>query len=787
MALEPYADSLPQLTFFLTDKLTTTISSDDRNTLASFIGIFSKVNNFYTSHSGHIHPAVERAYQHLIYMLSRALDHHFPLAVRVHGDWYLPECTDSSHQKHLLRAGDSDILLQPTFWVSEEQFAELQAQVYSTSSASASRRCEAAKPTSSKPNKSAPSAPTKPRVSTTRPALKAPDAPSKTAGAASRPDPSPAASPPPGSPSAAAPKGKAHQVSPIVASSTAVAARPGQIMSSRPPPKAPLPHRNPPRVSHRESSAHPSKKHAVKADSESETVPDNPATSGTEEPSEASEEEPSPKNTDDRDYIDHPDSSMCAAPANRVLIADSDVEMKTAAPSKKKKALSASATAEKHSAHLATQGGAPYDSLDRQKAGLTMSIIEGMQAPGHCFNCTLVFQKTPFRSCVCEFNGWGMPCTRCHSHGHPGCTFALPIPGLVETITSLQGWCQVQPNLLPEILDDAQQAGLEALHLQNLALAKGRRAALLMQRACTVAAHQKRTLSLRILELQSPDFLASLNWLLDLSPEILDTYLPCTKGIESHNAMFGELLLTDANLPSSSLIPLPQQEIRIRVPPPRPIPSWAIPSTSTAPPLVFQPTTRTVSIIRADASGEFSLHPATFPSWGSERAPVSTASREPPRISRCDSVFLEAPHVASTTEDSPVIVVDPHQSPAPVGNFAPSKDTAHDGDVSMGDTLLVDNSLADTLMADSTTAPTVVDTPAPVVQSAPSDPVDSGKSTTTAAADLFDPEVVVTTAANVSVVYDLTNPDVVIPSPTPKLCDIDLDAQLSSDKDADHI
>ncbi|KJA14668.1 hypothetical protein HYPSUDRAFT_208500 [Hypholoma sublateritium FD-334 SS-4] len=115
MALEPYANSLPQLTLLLTNKLMTMISSDDRDTLASFVGIFSKVNNFYTSHSGHIHPAVERAYQRLIYMLSRALDRHFPSAVRVHGDWYLPKHTDSSHQKRLLRAGDSDILLQPTF------------------------------------------------------------------------------------------------------------------------------------------------------------------------------------------------------------------------------------------------------------------------------------------------------------------------------------------------------------------------------------------------------------------------------------------------------------------------------------------------------------------------------------------------------------------------------------------------------------------------------------------------------------------------------------------------
>ncbi|KJA13260.1 hypothetical protein HYPSUDRAFT_209692 [Hypholoma sublateritium FD-334 SS-4] len=367
MALEPYADSLPRLTLLLTDKLTTMISSDDRDALASFIGIFSK--NFYTSHSGHIHPAVERAYQRLIYTLSRALNRHFPSAVRVHGDWYLPERTDS-----------------PTFQVSEERFAELQAQVYSTSSASASRQREAAKPTSSKPNKSAPSAPTKPRVSTARPASKAPDAPSKTTGATSRPDPSPAGThsskpapssvpvstrkrpaaspPPPGSPSPAAPKGKMRQASPVVASSTSVAARPGRIMSSRPPPKAPLPCRNPPRVSHRESSARPSKKRAIKADSESETVPDDPAASDAEDPSEASEEEPSPKNTDDRDYVDHPDSSMRSAPADRVLVADSDVEMKTAAPSKKKKALSASATAEKRSAHLATQGGAPYDSLD---------------------------------------------------------------------------------------------------------------------------------------------------------------------------------------------------------------------------------------------------------------------------------------------------------------------------------------------------------------------------------------------------------------------------------------
>ncbi|KJA12645.1 hypothetical protein HYPSUDRAFT_210279 [Hypholoma sublateritium FD-334 SS-4] len=280
-----------------------------------------------------------------------------------------------------------------------------------------------------------------------------------------------------------------------------------------------------------------------------------------------------------------------------------------------------------------------------------MSIIEGMQAPGRCFNCTLVFQKAPFGSCICEFNGWGMPCTRCRSHGRPVCTFALPIPGLVDTIASLQGWCQVQPNLLPEILDDVQQAGLEALHLQNLALAKGCRAALLMQRACSR-----------------------------------------TKGIDGHNAMFRELLLADANLPSSSSVPLPQQEIRVRTLPPCPIPSWAIPSTSTAPPPVLQPTTRTVSVIRADASGEFSLHPATFPSWGSKRAPASTASREPPRISRRDSVFLEAPPVVSTTEDSPVVIVDARQFPAPVVNLAPSKDTAHDGDVSMGDTILVDNS-----------------------------------------------------------------------------------------------
>ena len=51
-------------------------------------------------------------------------------------------------------------------------------------------------------------------------------------------------------------------------------------------------------MSHRESSARPSKKRAVEADSESETVPDDPAASDAEDPSEASEEEPSPKNTD---------------------------------------------------------------------------------------------------------------------------------------------------------------------------------------------------------------------------------------------------------------------------------------------------------------------------------------------------------------------------------------------------------------------------------------------------------------------------------------------------------
>ena len=50
MALEPYADSLPQVTLFLTDKLTTTISSDDRDALASFVGIFSKVNVSFSLH-----------------------------------------------------------------------------------------------------------------------------------------------------------------------------------------------------------------------------------------------------------------------------------------------------------------------------------------------------------------------------------------------------------------------------------------------------------------------------------------------------------------------------------------------------------------------------------------------------------------------------------------------------------------------------------------------------------------------------------------------------------------
>ncbi|KJA14105.1 hypothetical protein HYPSUDRAFT_208984 [Hypholoma sublateritium FD-334 SS-4] len=179
---------------------------------------------------------------------------------------------------------------------------------------------------------------------------------------------------------------------------------------------------------------------------------------------------------------------------------------------------------------------------------------------------------------------------------------------------------------------------------------------------------------------------------------------------------------------------------------------------------------------------KFSLHPATFPSWGSKRVPAPTASHEPPRISHRNSIFLEAPHVASTTEDSPVIVVDARQSPAPIVNFVPSKGTTQDGNVSIGDTLLVDNSLADTLMADSTTAPTIADTPVLVVQSAPPDPVDSGKSTTTAAADLFDPGVVVTAAADMSVVCDLTDVGIVIPSPTPKLCDIDLDAQLLSDE-----
>ena len=50
MALEPYTDSLPQVTLLLTDKLTTTISSDDRDALASFVGIFSKVNVSFSLH-----------------------------------------------------------------------------------------------------------------------------------------------------------------------------------------------------------------------------------------------------------------------------------------------------------------------------------------------------------------------------------------------------------------------------------------------------------------------------------------------------------------------------------------------------------------------------------------------------------------------------------------------------------------------------------------------------------------------------------------------------------------
>ncbi|KJA13036.1 hypothetical protein HYPSUDRAFT_209876, partial [Hypholoma sublateritium FD-334 SS-4] len=65
---------------------------------------------------------------------------------------------------------------------------------------------------------------------------------------------------------------------------------------------------------------------------------------------------------------------------------------------------------------------------------------------------------------------------------------------------------------------------------------------------------KKRTLSPRILELQSPDFLASLNWLLDLSPEILDTYLQHTKGIDGHNAK-SPIVVVDPTPPTRDLSP----------------------------------------------------------------------------------------------------------------------------------------------------------------------------------------------------------------------------------------
>lgn len=354
--------------------------------------------------------------------------------------------------------------------------------------------------------------------------------------------------------------------------------------------------------------------------------------------------------------------------------------------------------------------------------------------------------------------------------------------------------------MLSSIIDDANQSSMAALHLQNLALAAGRRAVMHIRRACAVVRHQQRTLSPRLLELQSHDFLAAHSWILHLSPEHLDAYLERTDGIDARNELFGELLLKSANLPSSSSIPVPQSTVTLR-------PARWTDSQSTAAPAHGSSSSSgsrerapshsslrfstTVSSVQADANGDFELLPPSLSR--KEPAPTSTAGRAPVRIYTHRPSVVDDPQAPSSEQvvtpvkRASVTVID---LPLPQRRrFTHVEPAYQDGDVAMADLS------ADALAADS----------------APSDPAgDSGSSTVAvivSAARLFDDEVPVVPSKDGTIldltkedtapavrkilnidrrVYDLTN-EAMILSPAPKFKEIDLDAHISSDEDADDI
>ncbi|KJA13261.1 hypothetical protein HYPSUDRAFT_209693 [Hypholoma sublateritium FD-334 SS-4] len=140
---------------------------------------------------------------------------------------------------------------------------------------------------------------------------------------------------PPGSPSPVPSKTKGNDrvTSPIPIPSRApitrpaAQIRPARMAPARPTP-TPRPRRNPPRISHQETSSRASKKHAVKISvSDTDAPLADKAASDVASESEASDEDPSPQNTDDCDYVEPVDSSLRDAPANKTSI-DSDIEMK---------------------------------------------------------------------------------------------------------------------------------------------------------------------------------------------------------------------------------------------------------------------------------------------------------------------------------------------------------------------------------------------------------------------------------------------------------------------------
>lgn len=351
--------------------------------------------------------------------------------------------------------------------------------------------------------------------------------------------------------------------------------------------------------------------------------------------------------------------------------------------------------------------------------------------------------------------------------------------------------------MLSSIIDDANQSSMSALHLQNLALAAGRRAVGHIRRACAIVRHQQRVLSPRLLELQSQDFLAAHSWILHLSPEHLDAYLERTADIDTRNELFGELLLASANLPSSSSIPTPLSTLR----PARrtdslspAAPSHNIPSSSSgfrarAPSQSSLRFSTTFATVQAGDNGDFELLPASFSR--KEQAPASTAGRAPPLVRpRAPSIVVE-PRALSPerlVKRAPETII---MSPEPQRQrLAPVAPISQDGDVSMAD-------------APSSSAPSIDNASAGPA-------VDSGKSSSIAivpATHLFDDDVPVIPSQDDSImdltqegpapsprkittidtrVYDLTDNATII-SPAPKFSTIDLDAHISSDEDANNI